>query len=966
MKTILAVLLSAAPAFARAAAPAALMPSTPELVDKPLPGDLLQATIHRLPNGLTVYLSPNHEVPRIAARIAVRTGSKNDPAETTGLAHYLEHMLFKGTSSLGTLDWAKEGPHIEKIFALYDMHFAAKDPEKRAEIYKEIDRESLAASKFEAPNEIAKIYRRIGARGLNAFTSDEQTVYVVDLPSNRAETWAKLESERFAHPVFRLFQSELEAVYEEKNRTLDNDERLLGEALNKALYPEHPYGTQTTIGTIEHLKNPSLSRMLAYFHRYYVPNNMTIALSGDFDPDAMMALIDKYFGAWRPAPLPPGRKWPLPAPKGVQRVEVRYESEEKVVVAWPTVAALDSDADAITVMDMLMDNSAAGIINLTLNQAQKVKAAGSSPTFYNDAGDWEMYAVPKRGQTLEQAEALLMDCVAKLKKGEFTDDDIKAVITSFEIGEKLRLESNDASVGTMVDSFIKQEPWSHEVGQLDRLRRVTKKDVLRAADKYLGPDRVVAYRRLGKPEIPSIQKPGFTKLSLDNDRQSTLAAEILALPAKPIEPRWLVPGRDYVEEAIPQGKIYAVKNPFDDLFSLTFELERGSRQERDLCAALGLAELSGAGEMTAEDLRKKLFSLGSSIGYSCGEQSSEVSLSGLDSHLEETLSLMRERFAKPNIAPETLMKMVDVTIGAHQDAKKDPEAVMGALGEFARRGQESSVLNELTDKELQALDEAKLKSLLNGFLGYRARVTYVGNRPIAEIEKLISAKGPFAEPPPRQPVRFLAPAKTKVYFTHRDMVQAQVGVFAADGVFDPERAVDYSMFSSYLGGGMSSLLFQEVRESKSLAYAVWGGYAPAGHKGDDNEVYAQLGCQADKTPEAAELLAGLANRPPMSERRFDETRKAVEENYRTNPIPFRFIPSQLIGWEDQGLQEDPRPKRFERLLSYTLDDLKAFSSHLASRPQTVYVLGDRARVGLDAIKKSGDFEERGLDQLFPY
>jgi predicted Zn-dependent peptidase len=943
--------------------------AVPEPLDIPLPSDSMRTTIHRLPNGLTIYLSPNHEQPRIAAQIAVRAGSKMDPAETTGLAHYLEHMNFKGSASLGTLDYEKEKPHLDRITELYEQHFHATDPKERERLYKEIDKENVEAAKYEIPSELSRVYKQLGFHDLNAFTSNEETVYVVDLPANRAEVWAKLESERFAHPVYRLFQNELEVVYEEKNHGLDNPDEIFYEALNKQLYKQHPYGTQTTIGTIEHLKNPSLKNMYAFFHRYYHPNNMAIAMSGDFDRAQMLALLTKYFGSWKEEPLPKPAAWPLPKPSGRDFVEVKYEAEEKVGINWLTVPREDPDADAITVMDMLVDNSVAGLINLDLVQAQKVKAAGSGPSFYNDAGDWGVYAITKKGQTLEEAEQLLMGEVAKLKSGAFTDDDIKAVVTAFEVNEKNKLESNEARVGEMVGSFVQFEPWPRTVSRIDRLRSITKADVLRVAAKYIGEDRVVIYRRNAKPEIPNIAKPGFSKVDLDPSRESTFAKELLSMPAQPIEPRWLVEDRDYTITKLPSGNLYAAKNPFNDLFSLTWTFERGSRHERNLCAALGLLDVSGAGKTNADDLKKKLFSLGTSLNYGCGEWESSVSISGLDENLWTSLQLMNERFASPNIEPDRLKDMVEVQIGAHADAKKDPDAIFNALGNFATRGKDSPVLNEMSDKELLGLKTEPLRGLMNDFMRWQRRTSYVGNRAPSEIAKLIEeAPGAKYKPTPAHtPIRYEAPAKPVVYFTHRDMVQSQVGLFAADGVFDPSRVVDYTYYTNYVGGGMNSVIFQEVREARSLAYSAWGGYDYAAHKGDENMVYGGLDCQADKTLDATTLLRDLIKSPPWSEQRFSDARRSIEETYRTSPIPFRSIPDALMGWEDEGLTGgDPRPDRFKKALAYKLDDLKSFAARLHDKTMSIYVLGNKERAGLDTLKALGDFQEKSLGQIFPY
>jgi predicted Zn-dependent peptidase len=185
-------------------------------INQPNPADPMAVEIYQLDNGLKVYLTENHESPRFEAQIAVRAGSKNDPPETTGLAHYLEHLLFKGTTHLGTTNYALEKPHLDRITALYEQHFHETDPEKRKAIYEEINRENQLASQYEVPNEVDKLYKAMGEVGLNAHTWHEETVYNVNLPSNRLEQWAVIESERFQHPIFRLFQPELEIVYEEK------------------------------------------------------------------------------------------------------------------------------------------------------------------------------------------------------------------------------------------------------------------------------------------------------------------------------------------------------------------------------------------------------------------------------------------------------------------------------------------------------------------------------------------------------------------------------------------------------------------------------------------------------------------------------------------------------------------------------------------------------------------------------
>ncbi|MEE1094725.1 MAG: insulinase family protein, partial [Bacteroidales bacterium] len=247
--------------------------------------DPMKTRIYTLQNGLKVYMSVDKSEPRIQTYIAVRVGSKNDPKETTGLAHYFEHMMFKGTSNFGTTNWAEEQKYITQIENLYEVYRQETDKEKRNALYKQIDSLSYIASGFAIANEYDKMMSFIGSKGTNAATSNDYTFYQENIPSNQLENWAKIQADRFSNPVLRLFHTELETIYEEKNMSLTNEARKVREEMLKALFPSHPYGQQTTLGEAEHLRNPSLKNIREFHAKYYVPNNYCIAMSGDFDPD---------------------------------------------------------------------------------------------------------------------------------------------------------------------------------------------------------------------------------------------------------------------------------------------------------------------------------------------------------------------------------------------------------------------------------------------------------------------------------------------------------------------------------------------------------------------------------------------------------------------------------------------------------------------------------------------------------
>ena len=938
----------------------------PQTLEKPLPGDPLQVTVHRLSNGMTVYLSPNRQEPRVHFEIAVRAGSRHDPLEATGMAHYLEHMQFKGTERLGTSDYAKEKPHLDRITTLYDQLFQTKDPEQRKTIYAEIDRESQAAAKYAIPNEFDRLYSATGFTKINAHTSYDETSYEGSFPTNRAEVWARTENDRLSNPVYRIFLPELEAVYEEYNRGQDNPDMAFSYAGPETLFQGHPY-SRDIIGLGEHLKNPSLSRMREFFLSHYRPNNMAILLSGDFDRQEMLKLVEKNFGALKPAPIPAPPAGAVQAPRGVERHEMFHQAEERVQIGWLLPGHNHPDEDALTLMAMLMDNKWTGILNLSVNKAQKVKDSEAYPYQLNEAGGFFMLAAPKEGQTLEQAEQVLLDAVAKLKAGEFSEADIKAVITDLEVQEKKRLEKNEDRVGLMTEAYIHGEEWAHASGRQERLKKITKADILRVAERYLGNDRVVIYRRKGLPNIEKVSKPAFTPVPIDSSRQSAFFKELTSLPAKPMAPRFLREGRDYRTLDRAWGRLYSTKNPVNDLFTLEFRFDLGVSNDARLEPAFKLLKLSGAGKKGIDEFQKELYRLGSTMKMGCGDQECVVQLSGREKNLSKTLKLALQRFSHPKISAGAFGKMIDVERGARQDRKLEPEEVFRALKESATRGKDSSVLKELSPERLDALTEKELVGVLDSVFDHKRSVLYTGNRKAEEVAKILSSaqgRRRYKPTPEAKPVKISKPSRSRVVFVHREgMKQAMIGASASDGPLNPAEVLDQKLYNAMMGG-MNGVYFQEVRESRALAYDAQGGYKTGERSGDDNALVSYAGTQADKAIQAAQLLKELMQHAPVTPERFEVAKRTAEEFYRTVVLP-NDVPKNLLAWQRLGLSADPRAKAFEGLKSYDRARLEAFAKRF-DKPLTFYVLADRNQVDLEGLKKLGNFEELPTDALFPY
>lgn len=939
-------------------------------VNESNPDDPLDAHIFELDNGLRVYLTENHEEPRFYAEIAVRAGSKHDPADGTGLAHYLEHLLFKGNQNLGTLDYEAEKPHLDRIVELYEEHFSETDTARRAEIYAEINSEAQLAAQFAVPNEIDKLYNSMGGNALNAHTWYEETVYKVGLPANRLQQWAEIESDRFVNPVFRLFHTELETVYEEKNRTLDNGGRIIGTAVDELLWKVHPYGQQPTIGTVDHLKNPSLVYIQNYFDTYYVPNNMGIFISGDIDIDSTIALISEKFGQWKRQEIPEVGPWDEPPLQGAERRTVQYPGEEQVQLAFRTAPNGSADKEALILLDMILDNRTAGLINLNLNQQQLVSNAGSSPLFLNDYGTQNLYGVPKQDQSLEEVERLLLDQIDIIKAGEFEEWIIPAIVNDFLKNEKASLEFNTARVTMMRQSFIEGSEWEYHIAEIDRMEQLTKQDVVDVANKYFGDDFVSVYRVDAQHEVPEVEKPQIDPVTIDPTRQSEFAAQILAMEVDEIEPSFVEADQDYrVIEFAPGVELYYAPNPLNDLFTFSVNVEVGTEEDEKLGLSAALMDVAGTANMSNEELQKEWYRMGTEFRFGAGENSSAFAISGLDDQFENSVALMMELIKTPSSDSQTLEQLKGILLKSREDRKSSPPAIAQALYMYNRYGEESPMLESMTSQQILDTQVDELLDLPVQLLDYKHTIAYTGSMPLEQLVEVLrrhhNIEGELADTPEYRFRRARDVEDTELLVVDQQTAQAQVRIEFADGVLEPEDSVMSSLYTNYFGSGMSSVVFQELREARALAYSASARYMPGNRLNAENLMLGAIGTQTDKTVDALAAFIDLIDNMPQSSERFDEAVNAQINRYRTSKLNFREVIGAVRAWERQGFESDPRRARFQELQQSDLDDLIEFQEqHVKDRAKLISIVGDLSIIDVAELEQFGEVQEMQVDDLF--
>ena len=937
--------------------------------------DPLKVRIYTLKNGLKVYLSRYTAEPRIMTNIAVRAGGKNDPAHATGLAHYLEHIMFKGTTDFGTLDWNKEKPLLDSIEGLFESYRSISDSAERVAFYKKIDQVSSAASAFALANEYDKIVSGIGASGTNAYTMEDRTVYINDIPSNQVDNWLQLESNRFRTIIPRLFHTELESVYEEKNRSLDNDYWKTYETKNAALFPAHPYGTQTVIGTIDHLKNPSIIEIRKYFETYYRPNNVAICMSGDLDYDKTIALIDKYFGDWKPnSALPVWKKTeeqPLTAPV---LKEVYGPDAEWIELAFRFDGRTSADYPLLLITDMILSNSQAGLIDLNLRQEQKVLEPYTYVEARTDYSIHTFTARPRSGQSLDEVKDLLLEQVEKIKKGEFEEWLIPAIINDLKKQNLMSSENNYSRANQMVLAYTNDIPWNEMVGFQSSLKKITREDIIRFVSEKYSNNYVLVKKLTGKdPLAQKITKPAITPVTLNKEQKSPFHQKILEAKVETISPVFLDYEKDIQKTTMKSGiEVLSTANTENELFSLYYLTDAGTDNDPMAKIAVEYLQYIGTSKLDAASLKKEFYKLGCSFGVVATTDQTYVYLSGLSENMESALALFESLLADPKDDEGALKKMVDGILKQREDMMKDKSSILwSGLVNYGLYGLNSSFTNVLTNEELTQLKPADLTAFIKKFNSVTHRVLYYGPEDQDQLVSILNENHRVPDqllPVPTAPKFEMKTVEDpSVYWTNYDMVQAEIVFVSKGSTYDPSISAEASMFNEYFGGSMSSPVFQELRERRGLAYAAWAGYNRGVRKDGNDFLFAYIGTQADKQKESMQAMMDLMQNFPRSENGFVVARKALISRMSTERIIKEGILFNYESAKKLGLDYDQRKNIYDGIQKLTLEDVASFHNRMiADKKYNVLVVGDRKRLDLKSLNSYGKVQELTTDELFGF
>jgi len=957
-----------------AAALVAAMPSCKRY--ETVPGDALQTKIYTLDNGMKIFMSVNKEQPRIQTYMAVKVGSKNDPSETTGLAHYFEHLMFKGTEHFGTVDYEAEKPMLDEIEQLFEVYRKTTDEVERAAIYHKIDSVSYEASKLAIPNEYDKLMAIIGADGTNAWTSADETVYTEDIPSNQIDNWARIQADRFRHGVIRGFHTELETIYEEKNMSLTQDSRKLWEAIDQALFPHHPYGLQTTLGSQEHLKNPSITNVKKYHDVYYVPNNIAVCVSGDFDPDEMVAAIEKYFGDWEPNPNIPKLQFEPEAPITEPIVKEVYGLEaENLALSWRLPAPSDLKTAAVAeIAGAVLYNGQAGLMDLDVNQLQKALYVYGGYEAQADYSYFLALGAPKQGQTLEQVRDLILEEVAKLRSGDFDEALLEATVNNIKLNKMRQLEDNTSRAQNYVTAFINGIPWKDACKDIDRLAAVTKEDVIAFANEYLGENAyAVVYKRQGEDKtVQKVSAPKITPIVTNRDQTSAFLTEIQNSEVKPIEPVFVDFNKDMAKFSLAEGaEVLYKKNDLNDVFNLQLVYNKGTQQDPALGLAMNYLSYLGTPDMSAEEMASKMYALACSYSGGAGSTSSSIRVSGLSENMAEALRLV-ENLVQNAVPDEAILANLKADmIKDRADSKQAQRSCFSALQRYIYYGPEFIKATTLTNDALMALTSEQLLGKVREVFNLGHEILYYGPMSESELKSSLADAHYVAEGaqilPEQYPTQLLTPTN-RVVMAQYDAAQIYYLQVSDRGEgYDVANAGDIAMYNEYFGGGMNTVVFQEMREARGLAYSAQAYLNEPSFKDDTYSFMAFIATQNDKMRQAVEAFDEIINNMPESEASFAVAKEALLSRLRTQRTTGMDVLRSYLTFRRLGLSEPDTKAIFETAQKATLADVVATQQKwVKDRNYTYAILGDIKDLDTKFLSTLGPVQTLSLEEIFGY
>ena len=916
-------------------------------------------TEYKLENGLTVMLWEDHDQPDVTGYVVVRAGAVDEPAEYTGLAHYLEHMLFKGTQKIGALDWEAEKPIYDSIIALYDQYCETTDPEQREKLATQINECSMREAKVSSTEDFFNLLDIIGAEGVNAFTSFDVTAYHNSFPEAEMYRWLTIFSDRLIDPVFRTFQAELENVFEEYNMYANNPSSQASKQLMQDIYKGSPY-ERDVIGHPEHLKNPRLSKLIEFYNTWYVPNNMALILVGDFDAEAAKPMIAETFSRLQPKELPARPSYPEVQLTGSKHYNLGYSPQ----IAWvyPGVKANDPDQEVLQFVCNLLSNGQTGLLDkITIDG--EVQYAGVGLDARRNTGRIIVQAVPyydanqQMFESDKATEKIVMKEIDKIKAGDISDEMIASLKRMYAQSYKVANESSASKMNWLLSAFMYNMPLEQVLNANDHIQALTKEEIVRVAKKYFSQDHMtISFDEATKTnKAKTLPKPNIKPLEPVKDAKTAYAEAFKKLPKGQLKQTFNNFNDVQVSSLGENITLHYTPNTKNDVFSLTLRYGVGEHEMPLLPYAAALmnnAGIMGNPATEGKDFAQQMAELGGDVSYGCNDSYFYISISGEDGNMNKIMNLVNRQLLMPYLETKQLDAIKGSEFFTRLSRQKRTAVQKSALMQYALYGDKSPYLDEVPFADIWGMGLPQVQSLLSSARSYALNVFYCGTltpeQLVAELP-LTEGMRPSNSPFIQEKKTYDKP--TVFFLPNSDVQQADLYFYINGQPYDIASDVYSDAFNQYFSGGFSGIVLNEIRTKRSMAYTAYGVNQTPSLAGKNTNFIGYVGTQSDKVVDAINVYMDLLTTMPADTTRMEAIRAALKQAAQTAKPSMRGKASTFEAWKRLGYNDDPAKVNAEKIDNLTYEQIETFyKENIQGKPITIILMGDPKKIDLKAIQ----------------
>jgi zinc protease len=932
---------------------------------------------YNLENGMSIYLNPDYSIPYVLGAIVVKGGSKYDPKDATGTAHFMEHMMFKGTQDIGTRDYKSEKVFLDSIKMYYNKISETDNCEQQLEFHLKINDLTQKASKYVIVDELDNLLEDIGSVDINAYTSNDAIVYHNVFPSHQISKWLELYSHRFENPVFRMFQHELEVVYEEKNMSLDDPFSKFNEEYNKRMYKNHPYGQQDILGSIEHLKKPLITKLEEYVDCFYVPNNMAIIICGNFSPREIKAKIELEFGTWKKKDIPIVQKAEETDFSKNEIYKIKSTPIRIGALGFRSVPMLHADENKITICNYLLENDmGTGILDKLISTG-KILDVIIYQNHYVDYGDITIEFSPNKKSSFKKSEKFLLGAINFLINGDFSTEQLESAKLYLK-KEKLKniekiydyYNSEEFEYGRLdllSELYLCNKKWSEYTESINDIDNINKNDIVLTATKYFKKNHLAVFSEKGHIENIKLKKPPFSPIIM---REDSLESDFAKKFRNDIE---LEANTNYVDfqhdiikkEISPMLMLYHSNSEINDLFKIKYKIGIGNKLKPELNYLANYMNSCGTEEFPQNNFYQKLEEFGISINVNCTEYFFEITLDGLNQNIEKAVEFAENLLKNTYINEQLLKNLVDIEIYNKEYFQNEPASIGSALLSFALYNKNSPYLKQFTNKELYNLNQNDVRKWIHEVNQYQCNIHYSGNLSVDTVLNIIKKYSTSG-----RNTKLNVPIYTKIneisentifFIDDPTTIQSQLYLFIQGEFNDTTEQAISDIFTIYF----DKKIYNEIRNFHSLAYYSYFSFKNEINKFAPGYSLAYLSTQNDKTTDAISLLLNTVFGGNVNDNEINNIKNRLLQSLTCKTINRRTISEYIEWFELQNRKKDPMIYKTETYQQSNADDIYSFyEKNIRNKNYIISIVGDKNQIDFKKLSNWGKIIELKKTDVF--